>query len=165
MCEIRPMTGADLASCSSLSIATRKESWESMEKPFYPIERLEEELMAYSPESLANFVGSPNSFSFVALVDNRICGCVLVKADTNYGVADIGWLFVAKAMRGRGIAGMLIDSASRKAADLGCHKIIAFTMKALPDANAMYQRYGFVMEGYFPRHWMKIDFVQYGKQL
>ena len=165
MCEIRPMTEGDLSSCSSLSVATRRKSWESIEKPFYPSDRFEEELLAYSPESLARFVDSPNSFSFVAVLENRICGCVLVKTDASYGIADIGWLFVSEEMRNRGIAGKLIEAASRKALDLGCHKMIAFTMKALPDANAMYERYGFAKEGDFNRHWMKVDFVQYGKQL
>ena len=136
-----------------------------MEKPFYPSDKFEEELLVYSPESLERFVGSPNSFSLVAVRENRICGCVLVKTDTNYGIGDIGWLFVAKDMRGKGVAGKLIEAASKRVSDSGCHKIIAFTMKALPEANAMYRRYGFDMEGDFPRHWMKIDFVQYGKQL
>ena len=165
MCEIRPMTEGDLASCSLLSIATRRESWESTEKSYYPKEKFEEELLAYSPESLAGFVDSPKSFSFVALRGDQICGCILGKVNSDYGIADIGWLFVAVEMRGRGIAGKLIDSASRKASELGCHKMIAFTMKALPEANAMYRRYGFSKEGDFSRHWMKIDFVQYGKQL
>ncbi len=165
MCEIRLMTQADLADCSSLSIATRRESWESIEKPFYPSEKFEEELLAYSPKSLERFIDAKHSFSLVAAQENRLCGCVLVKTDSNYGIADIGWLFVAKDMRGKGVAGKLIEAASKRASDSGCHKIIAFTMKALPEANAMYRRYGFDMEGDFPRHWMKIDFVQYGKQL
>lgn len=165
MCEIRLMTRADLESCSDLSIATRRESWESIEKSFYPGDKFEEELLAYSPESLSRFVDSTDLFSIVAVRENGICGCVLVKTDPNYGIADISWLFVAKEMRGRGIAGKLLQSASNRASDLGCHKIIAFTMKALPEANAMYARYGFVMEGDFRNHWMKINFVQYGKQL
>lgn len=165
MCEIRPMTEADLASCSSLSLSVRTDSWESLEKSFYPKERFEEELLVYSPESLAKFIDSPNMFSFVAVHEGQVCGCVLGKIDADGGIGDIGWLFVTRDMRGRGVAGKLIEAASKRVSDAGCHKIIAFTMKALPEANAMYRRYGFDMEGDFPRHWMKMDFVQYGKQL
>lgn len=165
MCEIRQMTGSDLSSCSSLSVTTRTDSWESQEKSFYPEEKFQEELKVYSPESLAKFIDSPSLFSFVAVSKGQLCGCVLGKVDKDHGIGDIGWIFVAKDRRGRGIAGKLIQAASKKASDLGCHKIIAYTMKALPDANAMYKRYGFEMEGDFPKHWMKIDFVQYGKLL
>lgn len=165
MYEIRSMTTADIESCSSLSVATRIDSWEFLEKSFYPSDKFQEELLLYSPESLAKFVDTPNRFSFVALDGEDLCGCVLGKIDIDNGIGDIGWLFVAKDKRGKGIAGKLIDAASKMASEMGCHKIIAFTMKALPEANEMYKRYGFDMEGDFPRHWMKIDFVQYGKQL
>lgn len=165
MCEIRPMAEADRVRCSSLSKATRTNSWESVEKSFYPREKFEEELLLYSPESLAKYMNSPSMFSFVAIDGEEVCGCALGKIDTDTGIADIGWIFVADKRRGRGIAGKLIEAASNKASDSGCHKIIAFTMKDLPDANAMYRRYGFEMEGDLRRHWMKIDFVQYGKLL
>jgi len=165
MCEIRSMTGADIEACSSLSVAARKDSWESLEKSFYPRDKFEEELLLYSPESLEKFTDTPGLFSFVAVEGKEVRGCVLGKIDADGGIGDIGWLFVVKDMRGRGIAGRLIEAASKRASDSGCHKIIAFTMKALPEANKMYRRYGFDMEGDFPRHWMKIDFVQYGKQL
>jgi GNAT superfamily N-acetyltransferase len=159
------MAAEDVSVCSSLSVTTRKDSWETLEKDFYPREKFEDELLVYSPESLTKFVDSPGRFSFVAVHEERPCGCVIGKIDADMGICDIGWLFVAKDMRGRGIAGRLIEAASKRAADSGCHKIIAFTMKALPEANAMYRRYGFDMEGDFSNHWMKIDFVQYGRQL
>ncbi len=165
MFEIRPMTAEDAPSCSSLSVTTRTDSWESLEKSFYPREKFDEELLAYSPESLRTFVDSPGRFSFVAVHEDRLCGCAIGKLDSDTGIGDIGWLCVAKDMRGQGIAGRLIEAASEKALDSGCHKMIAFTMKSLPQANRMYKRYGFDMEGDFTRHWMKIDFVQYGKQL
>jgi len=165
MCEIRPMTKADLAKCSSLSKTTRIDSWESLEKSFYPRQKFEQELLLYSPESLAKFMDSPDRFSFVAVDDDEVCGCVLGKIDSDGGIGDIGWLFVASNKRGRGIAGKLIEAASTRVSESGCHKITAFTMKDLSDANAMYRRYGFEMEGDLRRHWMKIDFVQYGKLL
>lgn len=165
MCEIRPMKEDDLDRCSSLSKAARTESWESVEKSFYPKDRFEEELMLYSPKSLAKSIDSDNMFSFVAVDGDELCGCALGKMDSDMGIADIGWIFVVSSRRGRGIAGKLIETVSRKASDSGCHKIIAFTMKDLPEANAMYRRYGFEMEGNFRRHWMKVDFVQYAKQL
>lgn len=159
------MTNDDLSACSSLSKATRTDSWNSLEKVFYPKEMFEQELLLYSPESLAKFVDSADRFSFVAVDGREICGCAIGKIDADTGVADIGWIFVSSRSRGRGIAGKLIEAASARASELGCHKIVAFTMRDLPDANAMYRRYGFKMEGDFRKHWMKIDFVQYGKQL
>lgn len=159
------MKEGDLDRCSSLSKTARTDSWESVEKLFYPKEKFEEELVLYSPEYLAKSIGSDNMFSFVAVDDDDLCGCALGKMDADTGIADIGWIFVVASKRGKGVAGKLIEAASKRASDSGCHKIIAFTMKGLPEANAMYRRYGFEMEGDFRRHWMKIDFVQYGKQL
>jgi len=159
------MAKDDLDECSSLSKAVRSDSWNSIEKPFYPKDKFDEELLLYSPESLSKFIGSEDRFACVAADEGEICGCVIGKIDASVGIADIGWIFVAPGKRGKGIAGKLIDAASAKAVESGCHKIIAFTMRDLPDANTMYRRYGFEMEGDFRRHWMKIDFVQYGKQL
>jgi GNAT superfamily N-acetyltransferase len=165
MCEVRSMSKDDLDECSSLSKAVRVDSWNSLEKAFYPKDKFEEELLVYSPESLSKFIGPPERFAFVAVDEGKVRGCVIGKVDESMGIADIGWIFVAREMRGRGIAGKLMEAASAKASEAGCHKIIAFTMKDLPDANAMYRRYGFEQEGDFRRHWMKIDFVQFGKQL
>ncbi len=165
MYEVRPMTKDDLDECSSLSKAVRVDSWNSIEKSFYPEDKFEEELLLYSPESLSKFIGSQERFAYVAADEGEICGCVIGKVDASVGIADIGWICVSSNKRGKGIAGKLIDAVSAKAVESGCHKAIAFTMRDLPDANAMYRRYGFEKEGDFRRHWMKIDFVQYGKQL
>jgi len=159
------MTKDDLDECSSLSKAIRVDSWNAIEQSFYPKDKFEQELALYSPESLSKFIGFPERFSYVAVDDGEVCGCVIGKIDAGFGIADIGWIFVIREKRGRGIAGKLVEAVSAKALESKCHKIIAFTMRDLPDANAMYKRYGFEMEGDFKRHWMKIDFVQYGKQL
>jgi GNAT superfamily N-acetyltransferase len=165
MYDIRPMAEGDLAGCSLLSKETRDESWESVERSFYPRDEFEEELLLYSPGSLAKFIRSRDRFSFVAVDGGGLCGCVLEKIDASMGVADIGWTLVRADRRGRGIAGRLVEAASARASSSGCHRIIAFTMERLPEANAMYRRYGFEKETDLRKHWMKIDFVQYGRQL
>lgn len=165
MTHIRPMTIEDLERCSSLSSETRRDSWEALEHEFYPRDKFEEELQLYAGESLKAIMEKSDRFVLVAEDGDDLHGLLICKADASTGIGDIGWLCVDKRRRGEGIARALIEAASAEASRRGCHKLIAYTMRALPDANAMYRKCGFEMEGDMRGHWMKIDFVQYGRHL
>lgn len=165
MTDIRPMTADDVDACSTLSTEVRRGSWDALEHEFYPKDKFEEELQLYAPESLTAILGKEERFVLVADDGDGIRGVLIGKADADMGVADIGWICVDKRRRGEGIARALVEEASAEAVRRRCHKIIAYTMRALPDANAMYRRCGFELEGDMRRHWMKIDFVLYGRHL
>ena len=76
-------------------------------------------------------------FALVAEIDGRPCGNALVIDNDESAKPDLTpWLaalWVDEAVRGRGIAGALLDEAARRCADLGVPRLYLNSRPALQD--------------------------------
>lgn len=92
---------------------------------------------------------------FIAVLDDRIVGSIFVGM-TVEGVVDVG-MAVADGHRGQGIGQRLIETGIDWARRAGAHKM---TLQHWPwnlRARALYERVGFVEEGYLRRHYRRKD--------
>lgn len=90
--------------------------------------------------------------SLVAVVDERIAGHVELK--NMNGLVDIGML-VSPQRRGVGIGSALLQAAIDRARMRHAHKL---TLQVWPHNEAavrLYEKFGFVKEGYLKRHWKR----------
>jgi predicted GNAT family N-acyltransferase len=78
----------------------------------------------------------------VALLDGAIVGTCRLLADGDR--VKLGRMVVAKAARGRGIAGLLLAEADARARDLGARRIV---LGAQLTAQGVYARAGYVAYG------------------
>lgn len=88
---------------------------------------------------------------FVAECDGHVVGNLGVHLP-RYRVADIGML-VASDWRGRGVGSALLTAGIAWARGNGAHKV---ALQHWPDneaARRLYERFGFVQEGYLRRHY------------
>lgn len=87
-------------------------------------------------------------------VDGRIVGNLVVV--NPIGLADIG-MNVADGHRGQGIGGALMEAAVAWARAVGAHKMTLQHWPWNDRARALYERFGFVEEGYHRRHYRRKD--------
>jgi putative acetyltransferase len=69
-----------------------------------------------------------------------------------YGVADLG-MAILDGWRGRGVGSALMAAAVDFARDHGAHKITLQVWPHNAAARALYEKFGFVVEGRLRRHW------------
>ena len=72
------------------------------------------------------------------------------------GIADVG-MNVADGHRGEGIGAALMEAGIEWARSVGAHKISLDLWPWNHRARALYERFGFVEEGYRRRHWRRKD--------
>lgn len=91
---------------------------------------------------------------FVAVLDGAIVGNLgLINP---VGIANLG-MNVAAGHRGEGIGVALMEAAIEWARSVGAHKIDLDLWPWNHRARALYERFGFVEEGYRRRHWRRKD--------
>lgn len=93
---------------------------------------------------------------FVATVDGGedLVGSLFIGGPV--GIADVGMNVVA-GLRGRGIGAALMEAGIDWARDQGMHKVTLQHWPWNERAHALYERFGFVEEGYLRRHWPRRD--------
>lgn len=95
------------------------------------------------------------SAMFVAMLeDGTLVGNLSVQNPV--GIAHLG-MNVADGHRGQGIGVALMEAALQWARDAGAHKMDLDHWPWNHRARALYERFGFVEEGYRRRHWRRKD--------
>lgn len=97
------------------------------------------------------------SMMLVAESDGRIvgsAGLAWAHHPCGGGVLDLG-MNVDTTHRGRGIGGALVRACIERARELGAHKIALQVWPHNIAARALYERFGFVEEGYLRKHWQR----------
>ena len=101
----------------------------------------------------------PNAAVFVAEDEGEIVGRLSVARDQHPAsrhVADLG-LMVAASHRRRGIGTALLEAAVRWGKDVGVRKLELHVFPWNTGAIALYERFGFVQEGYRKAHYLRGD--------
>ena len=99
----------------------------------------------------------PHAAVFVAEVDGRILARLSIARDqhpASYHVADVG-LMVAAGARRRGIGTALLDAAVDWARHAGVRKLELHVFPWNEAAIKLYERFGFVQEGYRRNHYLR----------
>lgn len=122
-----------------------------------------------SVEAEREFISSMDDrgATFVAEVDGQILGCQTIEPFATYSralahVAVIG-TFVLQDLRGQGIGSQLLETTLDFAHLMGYEKIIAYVRASNEEAQAFYQKLGFVPTGTLEKQ-VKID-GQYDDQV
>jgi RimJ/RimL family protein N-acetyltransferase len=101
----------------------------------------------------------PNAAVFVAEDEGVIVGRLSIARDQHPAsrhVADLG-LMVAASHRRRGIGTALLEAAVRWSRDVGVRKLELHVFPWNAGAIALYERFGFVQEGYRKAHYLRGD--------
>jgi RimJ/RimL family protein N-acetyltransferase len=101
----------------------------------------------------------PNAAVFVAEDEDVIVGRLSIARDQHPAsrhVADLG-LMVAASHRRRGIGTALLEAAVRWSRDVGVRKLELHVFPWNAGAIALYERFGFVQEGYRKAHYLRGD--------
>ena len=121
--------------------------WLGSEAPFSEErkERIRESTVA-QPEGTA---------TFVAEADCGLVGFVWVGRE-GHGRVDLG-MAVADGWRGRGVGSLLLERAVAWAREQGAHKMFLEVWPHNTGAQRLYEKFGFVTEGRFVRHWRRAN--------
>jgi RimJ/RimL family protein N-acetyltransferase len=92
---------------------------------------------------------------FVAELDGEIVGLIGLHPEP-YGVVDLG-MQVLDGHRGQGIGSALLERGIEWARASGAHKMALQHWPHNERARALYEKYGFVQEGYLRRHYPRKD--------
>lgn len=95
----------------------------------------------------------PAQTSFVADADGQLVGWASVRY-APYGRTDLG-MGVLDGFRRRGIGRRLLDAVVAWSRERGAHKVDLEVWPHNDAAIALYERAGFVREGYRRRHWRR----------
>jgi RimJ/RimL family protein N-acetyltransferase len=101
----------------------------------------------------------PNAAVFVAEDDGLIVGRLSVARDQHPAsahVADLG-LMVAQSHRRRGVGTALLEAAAEWGRDAGVRKLELHVFPWNTAAIALYEKFGFVREGYRRAHYRRAD--------
>ena len=101
----------------------------------------------------------PHAAVFVAEADGRVVGRLSIARDQHPAsrhVADLG-LMVARGYRRRGIGTALLTAAAEWARDVGIAKLELHVFPWNEPAIALYEKCGFVREGYRRAHYRRDD--------
>ena len=143
MGTVRAAVPADAAAVEAVWGAVAAEGeWIGTELPLHP---------GWADRYLAALEARESAW-FIADQEGQVVGGVFVQAER--GVAHLGMAIVAEH-RGEGLGRPLLDAAVGWARDRGCHKV---TLEVWPHnvrARRLYQRAGFVEEGYLMRHYRR----------
>ncbi|UKS27317.1 GNAT family N-acetyltransferase [Paenibacillus sp. HWE-109] len=95
----------------------------------------------------SNYIGNPDQIIYLALVNNRVVGQVILKRNWNK-YAYVEDIKVDKQYRGRGVGRKLIEQAKRWTKDGGMPGIMLETQSNNVRACKFYESCGFVIGGF-----------------
>ncbi len=101
-------------------------------------------------------------FTLIAKDGDQIVGYISVIVDT--GVAQVEPLMVKTDLKGKGIGTKLLQSAEKKAKDLGVHKIWLETGSDW-QAKGFYEKHGYQVRTILPNHTGGREFVLMDKMI
>jgi GNAT superfamily N-acetyltransferase len=98
--------------------------------------------------ALADIGATPGTDVLVAVLDGRVVGtCQLITfRHLQHGggrCAELESMHVAPEVRGRGVGGVLVESAVDRARDAGCYRVQLTSNLVRTDAHRFYERHGF----------------------
>lgn len=160
MVSVREMRIDDVEDVARALRETLLDSWERLEKHYYPRQALEFDINLNSPEMLKQRLGDAQNFGFVAEEDNVIVATALGVIFGESGLARLGWIGVHPRYQRRGIGKALLRKVVDHCKSRGCHKITLYTMHVLIPAINLYLRCGFVPEAYLRKEWWQVDFLK-----
>ncbi|MFE5338701.1 GNAT family N-acetyltransferase [Isoptericola sp. NPDC056578] len=97
--------------------------------------------------------------AWIAEVDGRRAGCILLAADQEDGVARLRLLLVVPEARGHGVGGRLVQECLRFAREAGYRRVVLWTNDVLASARHLYQAAGFALVDEQPHHSFGHDLV------
>jgi len=150
----------DVEGVSRVLWQTMLESWERLEKDYYPRRALEFDINHNSPEMLKQRFADSQNFGFVAEENNILIATALGKTIGESGLASLGWIGVHPDYQRKGIGKALLQRVIEYCKARGHHKIILYTLPALVPAINLYLKCGFVPEAYLRKEWWKVDFIK-----
>ena len=101
----------------------------------------------------ARIDADPRLRVYFAEVDGRIVGWLSAEQDAA-GVVSVG-MAVLREWRGRGVGSALMGTAVEWARRVGSHKMTLFVWPHNPAARALYEKFGFRVEGRRRRQWRR----------
>ena len=148
---VRPAGPADAAALVELARAVSREpeGWLIAESAWRTV--------AEERRYLKALARHPHAAVFVAEGSTGIVGRLSIARDSHpasFHVADLG-LMVAAGQRRRGIGLALLEVAARWAAEVGIRKLELHVFPHNVPAIALYERFGFVREGFRRAHYRR----------
>ena len=98
--------------------------------------------------ALADIAADPGTDVLVAVLDGRVvatCQLLTIRHLQHGGgrCAELESMHVAPEVRGRGVGGVLVESAVDRARTAGCYRVQLTSNLARADAHRFYERHGF----------------------
>ena len=121
-----------------------------------------------TPPELAALFGTDAAVlhgAWIALVDDEPAGHVAMMSATVDGAVELRRLHVTPRFRRRGVAMALIREVEAAAREHGAARVVLETGPRQPDAEALYERYGFARIPNYPPFDRKPDQLCYGLEL
>lgn len=148
---VRPAVPRDADACVELALAVGREEggWLISTSDWRPVSEERRYLKAVQRW--------PHAAVFVAEDDGRILGRLSLARDTHPAsehVADLG-LMVAEDARGRGVGTALLEAAVEWAHASGVTKLELHVFPWNEPARRLYEKFGFVQEGYRRNHYRR----------
>ncbi len=118
-------------------------------------------LPAFDEEYFVGRCGRPGVRLFVAEAEGAAVGFMLMTDATVEAPAQLHLVAVEEGLRGRGIGGLLVGEAVRRAEAGGAGKLKLYTRPWNHAMRAVCMALGFVEEAYLRREYLGADLVQY----
>jgi len=160
MFSIREMRIEDAEEAAKIIRETTLDSWERLEKGYYPRRALEFDITRSSPEMLRQRFADAQNFGFVAVENNVIVATASGNIVGESGLARLGGIGVHPDYQRKGIGKALLQRVIEYCKAKRCHKIILYTLPVLVPAINLYLKCGFVPEAYLRKEWWKVDFIK-----
>jgi len=160
MFSIREMRIEDAEEAAKIIRETMIDSWERLEKSYYPRHALEFDITRSSPDMLKQRFTDPQNFGFVAVENNGIVATARGNIVGESGLARLGWIGVHRSYQRKGIGKALLQRVIEHCKAKRCHKIILYTLPVLIPAINLYLKCDFVPEAYLRKEWWKVDFIK-----
>lgn len=129
---------------------------------YYPKEALFKFLEEYTPEFFRKLL-KKDSVVLLAKENKESLGFAFGWDD--YGVYWLDWIGVKKEHRGKGIATQLLNAFEVETKKKGGHKVHLDTSQTNVPAINLYKKYGYTIDGYLNKHWLKWNYVLFSKIL
>ncbi|MFE7227598.1 GNAT family N-acetyltransferase [Nocardioides sp. NPDC057577] len=97
--------------------------------------------------------------AWIAEVDGRRAGCILLVSGEQPGVAKLRILLVTAAARGHGVGSRLVEACLDFARSTGYQQVTLWTNDILASARRIYEAYGFVLSDEEKHHSFGHDLV------